>query len=190
VEKAGASQPAAPVVDGEGASQQAASATTGTGDSQPEAPAVDGAGASQPATSAIAGTGESPPEAPTDGAGASKPKVSPLSVSLRSHDKKKADGIPLEGQPAQLTEEDNTYLNKMLKEWYENYPMGAEYTTHFVPMITHDQANKKYIVEKDKMTMFHVSMLRNLKKQEKKEPLMQIEERIKQAFKSIRFSHT
>jgi hypothetical protein len=183
VEEAGASQPTTPVVDGAGAPQQ-------TGDSQPEATVVNGAGASKPATSATSGTGESPPEAPTtDGAGASKPKVPQLSVSLRSHDKKRADGIPLEEQPAPLTEEENTYLNKMLKEWYENYPMGAEYTTHFVPMITHDQANKKYIVEKDKMTQFNVSMLRYLKKQNKANSLMQVGERINQAFKSIRFSH-
>ena len=52
--------------------------------------------------------------------------------------------------------------------------MDVGCTKHFAPLITHDQANKRYQVNAQKVTTFNVNMLRSLKKQNKKEPLMSL----------------
>jgi hypothetical protein len=143
------------------------------------APAVAGAEASQLSAPAVAGAEASQLSAPAV-AGA---EASQLSASLRSQDKRGPDGTPLEGHPAHLTEEDITFMNLMLKEWKDNYPMEVGCTKHFVPLITHDQANKRYQVNVPKVTTFNVN---SLKKQTKKEPHMSLLDRTKQAFKSTK----
>ena len=77
-------------------------------------------------------------------------------------------------------------MNLMLQEWADTYPVDINCTKHFVPLITHDQANKRYVVSIPKVTQFNVTMLRNLKKQSKKEPHMSLGDRIKQALQVVK----
>ena len=113
-------------------------------------------------------------------AAAAGAEASQMSASLRSQNKRGPDGTPLEGHPDFLNEEDIKFMNLMLQEWADTYPVDINCTKHSVPMITHDQANKRYVVSIPKVTQFNVTMLRNLKKQSKKEPQMSLGDRMKQ----------
>ena len=110
-------------------------------------------------------------------AAAAGAEASQMSASLRSQDKRGPDGSPLEGHPAFLTEEDLKFLKLMLQEWTDQYPVDVACTKYFVPLVTHDQANKRYVVDPPKVTQYNVTMLRSLKKQNKKEPQMSLLER-------------
>ena len=72
-------------------------------------------------------------------------------------------------------------MNLMLQEWADTYPVDINCTKHFAPLITHDQANKRYVISIPKVTQYNVTMLRSLKKQNKKEPHMSLGDRTKQA---------
>ena len=114
-------------------------------------------------------------------AAAAGAQASQMSANLRSQDKRGPDGSPLEGHPAFLTTEDLKFLQQMLKDWTDYYSVDVACTKYFVPLVTHDQANKRYALNLPAVTQDNVTMLRSLKKQNKKEPHMSLGDSTTQA---------